>query len=52
MKIIQRLKLKLIFKWCPEFGITPVVLEVKGKNTYIKHTDGSLWKIGGKTKVV
>lgn len=50
MKIFRSLKLKLIFKWCAEFGITPCVLEVHNGTTYIKNSDGSFWRIGGKTK--
>ena len=42
MKIIQKLKMKLLLKWCNEFRLTPVrFVEIAG-TSYIKHRDGSL----------
>lgn len=45
MTFIQKIKFKLMVKWCKQFNLTPVeFLEILG-TAYIRHRDGSLWRL-------
>lgn len=48
LKWIKEMRLRLMGKWCKQYGLTVVVLVERAGSTYMRGRDGQLYKIGRK----